>query len=131
MRYTQANLNRKSAKLADEFGWSFACRRFGEDAMNEVAELLPHYISGKNKGKVKGRIVWWKALSNGYAPIVSTGVRAGSICRIQLHLGVGDDDSSFIFGDARMNYAGTLDIKGLKQFQAAVENGRIPVSKIF
>jgi len=141
MRYAQANLYQNSAKLADEFGWSFACRRFGEDTMNEVVELLPRYTSGKNKGKVKGRIVWWKALSNGYAPIVDTGVRAGSICRVRLYIGNKEGpwtwqtgclkESDNCFGDAYMSQPGKIDIVTLKQFRAAVESGKIPTSKIY
>jgi len=141
MRYAQANLYRNSAKLADEFGWSFACRRFGKDTMNEVAEFLPRYTAGKNKGKVKGRIVWWKAHSNGYAHIANASVRAGTICRVQLYIGNKEggwtwqtgnlQENDICFADAHMSGTGTVEIDSLKKFQAAVENGRIPVSKVF
>lgn len=52
----------RSAKLSEDFGYDYACRLFGKEAIDS----LPILASGKNKGRVKGTLYWRVATEAGY-----------------------------------------------------------------
>jgi len=52
----------RSAKLSEDFGYEYACRLFGKEAIDS----LPLLASGKNKGKAKGTLYWRVTMGSGY-----------------------------------------------------------------
>jgi len=59
---TRAKFEWNSAPLKFEFGENFARRKFDD----ELIDSLPKYVKGKNKGKIKARISWFKCVSGGH-----------------------------------------------------------------
>ena len=57
-----ASFKEQSAPLCFDFGESFARRKFGD----KFVDCLPRYKRGKNKGKIKGEIVWLKCINGGW-----------------------------------------------------------------
>lgn len=74
-RVAHAPTETKSASLAEEFGYNYAVRLFGQQAIDS----LPLLLSGKNKGKPKGHVIWLKTTGKGYHPMANGGVGAGAI----------------------------------------------------
>jgi len=62
MAKVTAVIESKSASLAEDFGYQYACRLFGKD----VIDTLPKITRGKNKGKTRGYICWKKAIKGGW-----------------------------------------------------------------
>ncbi len=69
----RAHIIRRAAPLYSEFGFSYATRLFGEEAIDS----LPRYIRGPHKGELKGWLIWKKAETGGFADeygVVSPGL---------------------------------------------------------
>lgn len=62
MAKTTAQVVRRTAALAEDFGLDYATRLFGSEALAD----LPRYQRGKNTGKLKGTLVWIKAERGGW-----------------------------------------------------------------
>lgn len=72
-----ATLENRSAPLSGEFGYNYAVRLFGQEAVDS----LPVYIRGKNKGKVKGYIHWRRCVTGGWAREYGVVVRPKELVR--------------------------------------------------
>lgn len=57
-----AQISTKSCFLFTEFGEQTARKWFGDEAV----DALPRFVRGKNKGKIKGVIVWRKVEKGGW-----------------------------------------------------------------
>jgi len=72
---TYARLETKSAPLSEEFGYNYATRLFGAEALTD----LPTYTRGKNAGKVKAVLNWTKCTSGGWCRDRGRVVRPGLV----------------------------------------------------
>ena len=91
-----AHVTVSTARIADDFARSWIVRLFGADALAEIDAALPLYQRGKNAGRPKGTLKWWKAHTAGYARDVQSGVRPGTI-RVELWTGFADPNSDVCF----------------------------------
>lgn len=57
-----AKISENSASLSSEFGEAIARKWFGDAAV----DAMPRYVKGKNKGKLKGFVVWQKVEKGGW-----------------------------------------------------------------
>jgi hypothetical protein len=67
----------RSAKLSSDFGYDWAVKLFGRNAI----ESLPKLERGPNKGKPKGFVHWKKAISSGYSRAYCQPVKPGTLVR--------------------------------------------------
>jgi hypothetical protein len=67
----------KTAKIASDFGYDWAVKLFGRNAV----ESLPKFERGPNKGKPKGFVLWKKAISSGYSRAYGQPVSPGTLVR--------------------------------------------------
>lgn len=58
----RVQLESRHAKLSEEFGYEYACRLFGKEAIDS----LPLLQAGPHKGKPKGFLHWRRAMAAGY-----------------------------------------------------------------
>lgn len=77
MRKSEPLFETKSAALSSEFGYDWAVKLFGRNAV----ESLPLLKSGPNKGKPKGFVLWKKAITSGYSRQYSQPVAPGTLVR--------------------------------------------------
>lgn len=56
----------KFAPLNSDFARSFVARHFGQAAADAIYEALPKITRGKNKGQVKGLVLWTKCSVGGW-----------------------------------------------------------------
>ena len=75
MSRAYAQLRLLSADLATEFGFDWATKLFGAEAIAS----LPIRASGKNKGKPKGFVIWRKADTAGYCREVASPLAVGQL----------------------------------------------------
>jgi hypothetical protein len=73
----KAQVDHKSAKLSSDWGYQYAVRLFGQEAIDS----LPVLKSGPNKGKPAGYICWLKTTTAGYCANVDGGAPAGMVVR--------------------------------------------------
>lgn len=64
MRRHRPQLLTRSARLSEQFGYDYAVRLFGREAI----ESLPLLKAGPNRGKTAGTLRWRVAMSAGYVP---------------------------------------------------------------
>ena len=62
---TRANIVRHTATLSEDFGLTYACRVFKKSEA-ELEAKVGRYVRGIRKGKLKGVLVWYKAISGGW-----------------------------------------------------------------
>ena len=74
-RPVPVQLTFKSAKLCEDFGFEWATKLFGAEAIDS----LPKYERGPNKGKPKGFVLWRKALTSGWCRECQSPVKVGSL----------------------------------------------------
>lgn len=86
-----AQTEQKSAKLSSDFGYQYAVRLFGQEAIDS----LPTLQSGPNKGKPAGYVCWLKTTTPGYCSYVGGGAPAGMVVRAWIASGPfsGQDDA--------------------------------------
>lgn len=73
----KAQVDHKSAKLSSDWGYQYAVRLFGQEAIDS----LPVLKSGPNKGKPAGYVCWLKTRTAGYCSYVYGGAPAGMVVR--------------------------------------------------
>lgn len=78
-----AQTEQKSAKLSSDFGYQYAVRLFGQEAIDS----LPVLKSGPNKGKPAGYVCWLKTTTPGYCVYVAGGAPAGMVVRAWIAAG--------------------------------------------
>lgn len=101
----------KSADLATDFGYAYAVRLFGQEAIDS----LPVRTVGKNKGRPKGFVIWKKTTEAGWHPNVSGGVGAGIVVRAWIGAGPFSGESDALEGvwlGRRQNLCGSRCLLG-------------------
>jgi hypothetical protein len=73
----KAQVEQKAAKLSSDWGYQYAVRLFGQEAIDS----LPTLKSGPNKGKPAGYVCWLKTTTPGYTAYVGGGAPAGMVVR--------------------------------------------------
>jgi hypothetical protein len=73
----KAQIEQKAAKLSDEWGYQYAVKLFGQEAIDS----LPVLKSGPNKGKPAGYVCWLKTTTPGYTPYVGGSAPVGMVVR--------------------------------------------------
>jgi hypothetical protein len=76
-RTTHAQTEQKAAKLSSDFGYDYAVRLFGQEAIDS----LPKLTRGPGAGKPKGYVCWLKTTTPGYCGYVGGGAPAGMVVR--------------------------------------------------
>ena len=109
----------RSAKLSEDFARDWVRRLWGDDALDAIDDSLPKFKAGKNVGKPKGLLKWWKAETAGYAREVQQGVRPGTI-RVELWTGP-DRDRDLCFGVCVLGHPQPIDRPRLQAFKATQE----------
>lgn len=91
MATRHAQTEQKSAKLSDDWGYQYAVRLFGQEAIDS----LPTLKRGPNQGKPAGYICWLKTTTPGYCAYLSGGAPAGMVVRAWIAAGPfsGQDDA--------------------------------------
>lgn len=83
MTINRAEIIERKAFLFSSFGEEMARRYFGA----ELVESMPRYVKGKNKGKLKGYIVWHKVERGGWHHNFGQGYaerRVGKVVLVEL-----------------------------------------------
>ena len=83
MAARHAQTEQKAAKLSSDWGYQYAVRLFGQEAIDS----LPVLKSGPNKGKPAGYVCWLKTTTPGYCAYVSGGAPAGMVVRAWIGAG--------------------------------------------
>ena len=83
MAARHAQTEQKSAKLSSDFGYQYAVRLFGQEAIDS----LPTLQRGQDKGKPAGYVCWLKTTTPGYCAYVSGGAPAGMVVRAWIAAG--------------------------------------------
>jgi len=83
MSARHAQTEQKSAKLLSDWGYQYAVRLFGQEAIDS----LPVLKSGPNKGKPAGYVCWLKTTTPGYCVYLSGGAAAGMVVRAWIGTG--------------------------------------------
>ena len=68
-------LTHRTAKLSEQFGYDYACRLFGKEAIDS----LPRLAAGKNKGQIKGYLIWRTAMVAGWVRECQAPCKAGGL----------------------------------------------------
>lgn len=74
-RRPYVQLTHRTASLAEQFGYDYAVRLFGQEAIDS----LPVRASGKNKGKPKGFLIWRTAMTAGWVAECQAPCSAGGL----------------------------------------------------
>jgi len=91
----EAATENRSAKLSTDFGYDFAVRLFGQDAIDS----LPIITRGPNKGRPAGYLIWLKTTEAGYSPYTGGGTAAGVTVRAWIGAGPFAGQSDALRGD--------------------------------
>jgi hypothetical protein len=78
-------LRHRTAKLSEDFGYDYACRLFGKEAVDS----LPRLAAGKNKGAIKGYLIWRTAMTAGYVRECQGACKAGGLVDAWIGEGMG------------------------------------------
>lgn len=75
MAKTRIQLEVRRSKLSEQFGYEYACRLFGQEAIDS----LPLLKAGPDRGKPKGFLIWRKAMTAGYVAECCGPCKAGGL----------------------------------------------------
>jgi hypothetical protein len=79
MAIQRSHSTQNGANLSEDFGLQLAMKKLGLTEA-QLEEKLGRYTRGKRKGKIRGRLTWWKVVEGGW---VSTGYHQGFVCRFR------------------------------------------------
>src|SRR5882672_4624658 len=84
-RRMRVQLRHRTAKLSEQFGYDYAVRLFGQEAIDSI----PTLASGPNKGKPKGYLTWRTAMSAGWVAECQGACKEGGIVDAWIGEGMG------------------------------------------